>query len=118
MHLRTLGRILSIGSITTLLACGSDPIDPDFALACGAVVSDGWLWADVGEGTKPALALAVDGTPHLAFMLESPSGWVAHTQIDASGVPATSTTVASGYFYGPIDIDVHGEPRILAVQLL
>lgn len=107
-------RALLVVSVATLVGCGSDPTDPDLGFACGPAEPDGWLWVDVGEGTKPALALASDGTPHLAFMLESLSGWVAHSQIDPSGVPATATTVASGYFYGPIDIDVHsGVPAIV-----
>lgn len=72
---------------------------------CAPAQSEGWLWVAVGEGTKPVLTLDGLGQPHLAFMLESMSGWVHYAQVDRStGVVSDTQTVAEGYFYGPLDI--------------
>lgn len=59
-------------------------------------------------GIKPALALANDGTPHLAYMLESDvGGWVKHAQREATSPGRWNiSTVAEGYVYGPLDIDL------------
>jgi len=63
-----------------------------------------WLVEEVGRGTKPAIAIAPDGTPNIAFMFESQDGFVkAGARVD--GVWNIST-VADGYYYGPLDIAV------------
>ena len=63
-----------------------------------------WLVEEVGKGTKPAIAIAPDGTPHIAFMFESLDGFVkAGARVDGVW---DITTVADGYYYGPLDIAV------------
>jgi hypothetical protein len=63
-----------------------------------------WLVEEVGKGTKPAIAIAPDGTPNIAFMFESQDGFVkAGARIDGAW---DISTVADGYYYGPLDIAV------------
>ncbi len=64
------------------------------------------------RGAKPSLAVAPDGTPHVAFMLEAEPGFVKHAVLGAGGWE--TSTVATGYFYGPLDLalDVEGRPHI------
>ena len=61
------------------------------------------------EGAKPSLAIAPDGTLHIAFILEAEPGFLKHSVLTA-GVWETST-VATGYFYGPLDLAVDGQGR-------
>jgi hypothetical protein len=63
-----------------------------------------WILEEVGKGTKPAIALAPDGTPNIAFMFEARDGFV-KAGARTGGVWDIST-VADGYFYGPLDIAV------------
>ncbi len=63
-----------------------------------------WILEEVGTGTKPAIALAPDGTPNIAFMFEAMEGFV-KAGARTGGVWDIST-VAEGYYYGPLDIDV------------
>jgi len=63
-----------------------------------------WLVEEVGEGTKPAIAIAPDGTPNIAFMFEAQNGFIkAGARIDGAW---DISTVADGYYYGPLDIAV------------
>ena len=63
-----------------------------------------WLVEEVGKGTKPAIAIAPDGTPNIAFMFESQDGFVkAGARVDGAW---DISTVADGYYYGPLDIAV------------
>ena len=63
-----------------------------------------WSIEDVDSGTKPALALTSDGTPHVAYMLEAQNGFVKSAV--RAGAAWDITTVATGYFYGPLDISI------------
>ena len=68
-------------------------------------------------GIKPALALASDGTPHVAYMLEKDiGGWVNYARRDATSPGRWKiSTVAEGYFYGPLDIDLTPSQRPVIV---
>ena len=64
------------------------------------------------QGAKPSLAVAPDGTPHVAFILEARPGFVKHAVLGSDGWQ--TSTVATGYFYGPLDLtlDAKGKPHI------
>ena len=86
----------------TTASASSASADPDRA----DLTSDNfnWLVEEVGKGTKPAIAIAPDGTPNIAFMFESQDGFVkAGARIDGAW---DISTVADGYYYGPLDIAV------------
>ena len=82
-----------------------------------AEVSSGrydWEIATVdGNGAKPSLDVDNQDNPHIAFMLEAMPGFVKHSVL-RGGVWQT-TTVAEGYFYGPLDVKVDdsGMPGIV-----
>ena len=63
-------------------------------------------------GGKPSLAVAPDGIPHIAYMLEGMPGFVNHAVLGSEGWQIS--TVLAGYFYGPLDIlvDSQGVPHI------
>ena len=63
-----------------------------------------WEIHEVGKGAKPALALSSDGTPNVAFMLEAMPGFVKNAV--RIGGSWDVTTIAEGYFYGPLDISI------------
>ena len=63
-----------------------------------------WLIEDIDTGTKPALALTSDGVPYVAYMLEAMPGFVKNAV--RNGDSWEVTTVADGYFYGPLDIAI------------
>ncbi|MDA1349126.1 MAG: hypothetical protein O3A47_09725 [Chloroflexi bacterium] len=63
-----------------------------------------WEIEDVDSGTKPALALTADGTPNVAYMLEAMPGFVKNAV--RSGASWDISTIAKGYFYGPLDIGI------------
>ena len=72
-------------------------MDTETQTVCAPAQSEGWLWVAVGEGTKPVLTLDDLAQPHLAFMVESMSGWVHYAQVDRStGVVSDTQTVAEG----------------------
>ncbi len=77
------------------------PAAPPAAAAEGAFT---WEIDDVDSGTKPALALTSDDVPYVAFMLEDQRGFVKNAVL--SGGSWDITTVAEGYFYGPLDIAI------------
>ena len=64
------------------------------------------------QGAKPSVALAPDGTPHIAFILEAQPGFLKHAVLEAGSW--TVSNVATGYFYGPLDlaVDSEGKPHI------
>ena len=65
-----------------------------------------------GHAAKPSLAVDPEGTPHLAYLVEAMPGYVKHAVLGTDGWDISE--VATGYFYGPLDIDVDegGAPHI------
>ena len=63
-----------------------------------------WVIQDVGSGTKPALALTSKDVPYVAYMLEDQQGFVKNAINNGSAWD--TTTVAEGYFYGPLDLAI------------
>ncbi len=63
-----------------------------------------WVIQDVGSGTKPALALTSKDVPYVAYMLEDQRGFVKNAI--SNGSSWDTTTVAEGYFYGPLDLAI------------
>ena len=63
-----------------------------------------WVIEDVDVGAKPALALTSDNVPHVAYMLEAMPGFVKNAVRNGSSWDVT--TIADGYFYGPLDIAI------------
>lgn len=65
-----------------------------------------WDWSvtSIGQGTKPGIALADDGTTLIAYLLER-VGDAGFVNV-ASGRPGAFSieTLQRGYFYGPLDI--------------
>jgi hypothetical protein len=61
-----------------------------------------WQIQDIDTGTKPAIALSSDGTPNVAYMLETMLGFVKNAVLNGDSWDVT--TVVEGYFYGPLDI--------------
>ena len=61
---------------------------------------------------KPSLALDPGGTPHIAYILEAMPGFVNHGVLGSDAWDIS--TVSTGYFYGPLDIQVDetGMPHI------
>ena len=117
--------LAGLAALTTMLAaCAGSPASPDDgdgddALVVSCVPSGsvaGWRFTHIGGGTKPAIAVGTDGTVHATFMSEATSGWVRYASLSAgASSPSQSELIASGYFYGPIDILLadDGQPRIL-----
>ena len=69
--------------------------------ALGAFI---WEIGEVGEGTKPSIALKSDDTPYVAYMLEAMPGFVKNAIRNGSGWDIS--TIQEGYFYGPLDIAI------------
>ncbi len=72
-----------------------------------AETANGYVWqvSTVDDnGAKPSLAVDADGVPHIAYLLEDMPGFVKHAVIQGDGWDIS--TVATGYFYGPLDIEV------------
>ncbi|MCH8283623.1 MAG: hypothetical protein IIC20_03495 [Chloroflexi bacterium] len=89
------------------------PAEPTPTAAATSAPSDGqvapardltWVIQEVDRGVKPALALNSQGTPVIVYMLESTSGFVKSAERNGSGWDIA--TVASGYFYGPLDVAI------------
>ncbi len=71
-----------------------------------------WTTERVGAGIKPALAIDAADTVHIAYLTEQMTGGVFYsTREDGTW---NATTVAHGYFYGPLDLAVtaSGQPFI------
>lgn len=75
-------------------------------LQAGETVAAGWAVEEVGLGVKPSFDFDASGRIHLMAMTETGNGHVWHLQADGITGPWTSTTVATGYFYGPGDLHV------------
>jgi hypothetical protein len=71
-----------------------------------------WQRTELGNGIKPAIAIDSDDVIHVAYITEERMGAVFYVT-DESGAWET-TTVNTGYFYGPLDIAVNnaGSPLI------
>ena len=80
-------------------------------LACYVqTFSQNWISETIStEGIKPSLAVDEMGSVHIAFMLESNSGWVRHALVENGTV--TINDVVVGYFYGPLDIAIGNDNR-------
>lgn len=68
--------------------------------------SSRFIWeisAEDGNGAKPSLTVNSDGVPHIVVMLEAAPGFVKHAVLDDA---AWGTTIAEGYLYGPLDIEL------------
>ncbi len=78
------------------------------SLTAGAAMAQegAWTFTELGPGIKPALAVDDNNSPHVAFLTEAIVGAVFYAS-NKSGDWETAT-VAEGYFYGPVDIDVTG----------
>ena len=96
----------TIGPTPTLLPSDSTPTPTsDLGIAPG---ERGYAWnlSRVAEfAAKPSLAVDAEGTPHIAYMREAMPGFVWHATPDGSNGWSVST-VAEGYYYGPLDIKV------------
>ncbi|MFQ5554900.1 MAG: hypothetical protein ACE5GC_05970 [Acidimicrobiia bacterium] len=93
--------------VTTEAPGGSGATTGDLTLSVDAAFTA----TEIGRGTKPVLALAPDGTPGVAFLLEAFDGFIAYAD---AGDGWTPSTVVDGYFYGPIGLsyDPSGVPHI------
>ncbi len=78
------------------------------------ISAQNWQFHTVAEGVKPALDLETNGNPHISFMLEDHTGFVKHAVWDSTFSVFFVTTVATGYFYGPLDLalDQNNKPHI------
>ena len=74
------------------------------AVTARDVPSFTWQVTDVDAGTKPALALTSDDVPYVAYMDEAQDGFVKNATWN--GTSWDITTVARGYFYGPLDLAI------------
>ena len=77
----------------------------------GVEVAAAWRSVNLGQGTKPVIAIAPDGSPGVAYVLERLVGEIGY--LDASS-GWEKQVVAEGYFYGPIGlaIDDQGVPHV------
>ena len=88
-------------------------VEPDLLSLLPSTGAYAWEVTVVDEaGSKPTLALAPDGMPHIAYMLEDMVGFVKHAIADSDGWKVS--TVDTGYFYGPLDVrvDQDGVPHL------
>ncbi len=97
---------------TTSAASGSaSQEDPEDAGDLALTVADGYTATAIGQGIKPDLELAPDGTPGIAFLAEDIMGTIGYA---SAGSGWSTETVAEGYFYGPIGLAYtpDGQPQI------
>ena len=92
--------------IPTATASPSPTVPAASPVASQPAAEDAFAWEidDIDAGTKPALALTSDDVPYVAYMQEDQHGFVKNAVL--SGDSWDITTVAEGYFYGPLDIAV------------
>ncbi|GEM_PF-245566 len=93
-------------------ASGAAPTQ-DAAAQSGSTAGYAWEVSTVDEdAAKPSLAVSADGVPHIAYLLEDMPGFVKHAVLNGDGWDIS--TVATGYFYGPLDVQVdqEGVPHI------
>jgi len=74
-------------------------------------LAGGFTARSIGEGVKPDVALAPDGTPGITYLLEDLSGFIAYADAASDW---TADQVVDGYFYGPIGLAYapNGAPHI------
>lgn len=72
-----------------------------------------WEISTVDFGIKPSIAIGSDQSIHIAYMSENNTGFVREAKV--TGNTFDVTTVATGYFYGPLDIaiDQNGRSRVV-----
>lgn len=90
---------------------GGEPSDAD--ADTGTVTGYTWQLETLDtNGAKPSLAVDANGVPHIAYILEAMPGFVKYAV--PSGDAWDITTISTGYFYGPLDIQVgsDGVPQI------
>lgn len=65
-----------------------------------------WQVTRVDQGTKPDIAIDVDGSPLIAYTLErrGDAGWV--RVASGSGGAFVVTTLQTGYLYAPLDLEI------------
>jgi len=81
-------------------------------LASGNVYSTEWVKEIAFEGAaKPSLAIGADNQPRIAFMVEAMPGFVGFAERRDDMWVAQQ--VASGYFYGPLDLVMRGASPII-----
>jgi hypothetical protein len=68
-----------------------------------------WELTQIDEGIKPAFDLDANGNAHIAYLTEEEMGGVFYAT-NADGEFAINN-VASGYFYGPVDLAVGPDDR-------
>ena len=76
-------------------------------LVAPAMAQDAWTFTELGVGIKPALALDANAGAHVSFLTEAIEGAVFYAT--NAGGDWTTETLAEGYFYGPVDIDVDAD---------
>ncbi len=69
-----------------------------------AAEDGGWTFSELGAGIKPAIAVDGENAPHVTYLTEARGGSVFYATNKSGAWQAE--TVAKGYFYGPVDIDV------------
>ena len=81
-------------------------------LGVSETTSAEWIKEVVFQGAaKPSLAIGADNQPRIAFMVEAMPGFVSLAE-RRDGV-WTQESVASGYFYGPLDVIMRGASPII-----
>jgi hypothetical protein len=82
-------------------------IDGDLTFA----VAEGYTATAIGEGVKPDLELAPDGTPGITYIHEDLDGFIDYADAASGWSPER---VVDGYFYGPIGLAYtpDAQPRI------
>jgi hypothetical protein len=60
-----------------------------------------WEFYTVASGTKPSLDLDSGGNPHIAYILETTTGWVRYASWNSGTMGFDTATVNNGNFYGP-----------------
>ena len=88
-------------SSTTSSTAGSAAAGGTVTGDLGFTVAEGYTATFVGEGIKPDLALAPDGTPGITYLVEDLSGFIAYADAGSGWTPEQ---VVEGYFYGPIGL--------------
>ena len=128
-----LGLFAALGAVTLIAAACGDDDDGSGATASPAVeatletgAADGfagegviegsgqydWQVVRVDGGTKPDIALAPDGAPLIAYMLER-RGDDGFVRVATGGDGGFSIeTLQNGYLYGPLDIEVSAEGTV------
>lgn len=65
-----------------------------------------WQILTVDYGVKPAIGMGDAQKPHIAYMTEVGGGYVRHTLYQKDSMSFDTSTVKTGYFYGPLNMIV------------